>query len=92
MYIYTSMATIELVTFFTNFDKGTLDKIIRETQNKSIYETIRSWSQYGYIRRIKPDRRRSEYNSTSTRGRSKTIYGLTAKGERYVRYKREKLS
>ena len=83
------MANIDLINFYTNYSKGGLDKIKRETQNKSIYETLRSWKKYGYIRRIKPDRARSEFNTKRTRGSIKRVYQLTTKGESYVRYKRE---
>ena len=83
------MANIDLINFYTNYSRGSLDKIKRETNNKSIYETLRSWKKYGYITRIKPDKQRNEYHSRSTRGSAKRIYQITSKGEKYCRYKRE---
>lgn len=83
------MANADLINFYKNVsDKATLPKLIRETQNKSIYETLRLWIGYGYVRRrIKPDRRGNNPFRSESRGAPRRIYELTPKGKRYIEFK-----
>lgn len=85
------MANQDLIDFFyfSQKKKTNLKELIRQTQNKSIYETLRSWLKYGYIRRIVPDAKNGNSFKRKRKGATRRIYELTVKGGNYISYKRE---